>query len=143
MTGQRAAPEGCIIPGCTEPVDAFALCNSDLFALIGQCLGKKRLPEYTRRGLRIARAGSELVKYNCPICGQWHMGTVLPDQAARSARTAELLTALRNSGQGWRITWLAGQIEGLDRTQWKAQHAARKAAERVEAARRGPMGDPS
>jgi hypothetical protein len=139
VTGQHAAPEGCIIPGCAEPVDAFGLCNEDLFALIGQCLGKKRLPAHTPRALNIARRPG-MVKYNCPICGQWHMGTVLPDQAARSARTAALLTALRNSGQGWRITWLAGQIEGLDRTRWKAQHAARKAAERMEAARRGPMG---
>ncbi len=140
MTGQHAAPDGCIIPGCLEPVDAFGLCNEDLFALIGQCLGKKRLPEYTPRKLEIARKGSGLSKYNCQICGEWHIGTVLPDQAERSARTTELLATLRRSGQGWRITWLAGQIEGLDRALWKSQYAARKATKRVEAARRGPIG---
>lgn len=128
----------CVMPDCGQPVDEWGLCNGDLFSLIGQCLGKTRLPRHTPRGLKM-REG--LSKYQCPICGHWHIGAVLPDQAKRTATTVRLLTSLRRAGQGWLITTLAEQLNGLDRSQWKAQKAARQATERVEAARRGPIGD--
>lgn len=140
MTAHRAAmtAAACVMPGCGQPVDEWGLCNADLFALIGQCLGKKRLPRHTPRGLVMAPG---LVKYQCPICGHWHIGAKLPDQLERSVRTDHILSILRRAGMGGFITQLAGHLEGVDRSQWKAQHAARVATERVEAARRGPIGE--
>lgn len=109
--------------GCGAEVATWRLAERCGHLLAGACLGKKRWPQrYAQKILALPGVGDGKQAYRCPVCGQWHVGADLGEHGERiNAERAAIVRRLRERGNGWLLTWLAGEFEAADRIAWKTR----------------------
>lgn len=102
--------------GCGQPVWRWRLAEPCARLLAGMCVGKTR---FSRHASAVAHRKAGQQTYVCEVCGTFHNG-------GAGGAAPEILSArrgvvwrLRERGKGWLLTYLAGEIEGRDRMDWK------------------------
>ena len=110
MTGQL-----CIC-GCGAPAWRWRLGQECAHLLAGMCAGKQRYRRQ-RDAVEYRRPGRDT--YRCDVCSFWHNGHAAAVTPELAAARAALLARLVPGGNRVILTIMAGDLEGVDRLDWK------------------------